>query len=52
MPGYRLAILDAEYNELPPGEPGVLAVDIKNSPAHFSKDILGRRKIPSLMAIT
>ena len=46
MPGYRLAILDAEYNELPPGEPGVLAVDIKNSPAHFFAGYTWQEKHP------
>ncbi|MEE3110866.1 MAG: AMP-binding protein, partial [Pseudomonadota bacterium] len=46
MPGYRLAILDAEYNELPPGEPGVLAVDIKNSPAHFFQGYTWQEKDP------
>jgi len=46
MPGYRLAILDAEYNELPPGEPGVLAVDIKNSPAHFFPGYTWQEKHP------
>ncbi|TDR54971.1 acetyl-CoA synthetase [Halomonas ventosae] len=46
MPGYRLAILDAEYNELPPGEPGVLAVDIENSPAHFFAGYTWQEKHP------
>ncbi|SDI75758.1 AMP-binding protein [Billgrantia gudaonensis] len=46
MPGYRLAILDAEYNELPPGEPGVLAVDIANSPAHFFPGYTWQEKHP------
>ncbi|XKH59226.1 AMP-binding protein [Halomonas sediminis] len=46
MPGYRLAILDAEYNELPPGEPGVLAVDIANSPAHFFQGYTWQEKNP------
>nr|WP_298055888.1 AMP-binding protein [uncultured Halomonas sp.] len=46
MPGYRLAILDAEYNELPAGEPGVLAVDIKNSPAHFFQGYTWQEKNP------
>lgn len=46
MPGYRLAILDAEYNELPPGEPGVLAVDIKRSPAHFFQGYTWQEKDP------
>ncbi|WP_417864494.1 AMP-binding protein [Vreelandella venusta] len=46
MPGYRLVILDAEYNELPPGEPGVLAVDIKSSPAHFFQGYTWQEKDP------
>ncbi|MBF7053413.1 AMP-binding protein [Halomonas sp. KAO] len=46
MPGYRLAILDAEYNELPPGEPGVLAVDIENSPAFFFPGYTWQEKHP------
>ncbi len=46
MPGYRLAILDAEYNELPAGEPGVLAVDIENSPAHFFPGYTWQEKHP------
>ncbi|WFM70124.1 AMP-binding protein [Halomonas sp. CKK8] len=46
MPGYRLAILDAEYRELPPGEPGVLAVDIENSPAHFFAGYTWQEKHP------
>jgi len=46
MPGYRLAILDAEYNELPPGEPGVLAVDLEQSPAHFFQGYTWQEKDP------
>ncbi|MFG6668088.1 AMP-binding protein [Halomonas sp. HNIBRBA4712] len=46
LPGYRLAILDAEYNELPPGEPGVLAVDIAHSPAHFFQGYTWQEKDP------
>ncbi|MBZ5489029.1 AMP-binding protein [Halomonas aquamarina] len=46
LPGYRLAILDAEYNELPPGEPGVLAVDIERSPAHFFQGYTWQEKDP------
>lgn len=46
LPGYRLAILDAEYNELPPGEPGVLAVDIAKSPAHFFQGYTWQEKDP------
>jgi acetyl-CoA synthetase len=32
MPGYRIAVLDQEGHELPPNIPGILAVDIANSP--------------------
>lgn len=46
LPGYRLAVLDAEYRELPPGEPGVLAVDIARSPAHFFAGYTWQEKQP------
>lgn len=46
MPGYRLAVLDAECNELPDGEPGVLGVDIAASPAHFFSGYTWREKEP------
>ena len=46
MPGYRLAILDAEHNELPAGQPGVLAVDIEHSPAHFFAGYTWQEKHP------
>ena len=46
MPGYRLAILDAEYNELPPGQPGVLGVDIERSSAHFFTGYTWQEKHP------
>ncbi|QJQ94913.1 MULTISPECIES: AMP-binding protein [Halomonadaceae] len=46
LPGYRLAILDAEFNELPAGEPGVLAVDIAASPAHFFAGYTWQEKHP------
>ena len=32
MPGYRIAVLDDDGAELPPNQPGVLAVDIARSP--------------------
>ncbi|CAO3440987.1 AMP-binding protein [Azospirillum endophyticum] len=32
MPGYRMAVLDEEGRELGPNQPGMLAVDIANSP--------------------
>lgn len=46
MPGYRLAVLDAEYNELPDGEPGVLGVDIAASPVHFFTGYTWQEKDP------
>ncbi|WP_447555918.1 AMP-binding protein [Vreelandella sp. EE22] len=46
LPGYRLAVLDAEYNELPPNEPGVLAVDLENSPVHFFLGYTWQEKDP------
>ncbi|HWW08479.1 AMP-binding protein [Collimonas sp.] len=35
MPGYRLAVLDDDQQELAAGEPGVLAVDRRNSPVYW-----------------
>lgn len=32
IPGYRLVVLDEQGRELPPGEPGVLAADLAQSP--------------------
>lgn len=32
MPGYRVAVLDDDDRELPPNQPGLLAVDIARSP--------------------
>nr|WP_196108401.1 MULTISPECIES: acyl-CoA synthetase [unclassified Ochrobactrum] len=32
MPGYRVAVLDEQSNELGPNQPGILAVDIAKSP--------------------
>ncbi len=32
MCGYRVVVLDAQNNELPPHQPGILALDRKNSP--------------------
>lgn len=32
MPGYRIAVLDDDDRELPPNQPGLLAVDIARSP--------------------
>lgn len=35
MPGHRVVALDNEYNEIPEGETGQLAVDVENSPLFF-----------------
>jgi acetyl-CoA synthetase len=35
MPGFRLAVLDAEGRELPPNVPGELAVDLARSPLNY-----------------
>jgi acetyl-CoA synthetase len=35
MPGYRLAVLDEQGRELPPHQPGILAVDIASSPLMY-----------------
>lgn len=32
MPGYRVAVLDDDGDELPPNQPGLLAIDIARSP--------------------
>lgn len=32
LPGYRIAVLDQDGNELGPNQPGVLAIDIERSP--------------------
>ncbi len=46
MPGYRLAILDAEFNELEAGKTGQLAVDMENSPAFFFQGYTWQEKKP------
>lgn len=35
MPGYRMVVLDEAGNELGPNQPGILAVDIANSPLRW-----------------
>jgi acetyl-CoA synthetase len=35
MPGYRMVVLDDEGRELGPNQPGILAVDIANSPLRW-----------------
>lgn len=46
MPGYRLVILDAEYNELAPGTAGQLAIDMENSPAYFFAGYTWQEQMP------
>lgn len=49
MPGYRVAVLDPDNNELPPGEPGILAVDVRRSPLFWFQGYW-RQQTPSLTA--
>lgn len=42
MPGYRVAVLGPEGQELPPGVPGVLAIDMANSPLLWFPGYLGQ----------
>ena len=42
LPGYRVAVLDDADAELPPGVPGVLAVDIARSPLLWFRGYLGQ----------
>ena len=42
MPGYRVVVLGPEGEELPPGVPGVLAVDMANSPLLWFPGYLGQ----------
>lgn len=46
MPGYRLVILDAEYNELPAGTAGQLAIDMENSPIFFFAGYTWQEQMP------
>lgn len=46
LPGYRLAVLDNEYNELGPGQEGELAIDMENSPAFFFQGYTWQEKKP------
>ena len=45
-PGWRVAVLDDADRELPPHQPGVLAVDIPASPLHWFTGYLGQPAIP------
>ncbi|MFK7161286.1 AMP-binding protein [Marinospirillum sp. MEB164] len=46
LPGYRLVILDAEYQELGAGQTGQLAVDMEASPAFFFQGYTWQEKKP------
>ncbi|MGH8434105.1 MAG: acyl-CoA synthetase [Pseudomonas sp.] len=41
VPGHRVVVLDGQNRELPPGEPGILAIDRKNSPLFWFPGYLG-----------
>ncbi len=40
-PGHRIVVLDEQYNELPAGQPGILAVDREQSPMCWFKGYHG-----------
>lgn len=46
MPGHRVVALDADYNEIPEGETGQLAVDVENSPLFFFQGYTWQEKNP------
>jgi len=46
LPGYRLVALDAELNEVGPGETGELAVDVEQSPQFFFQGYTWDEKDP------
>lgn len=46
LPGYRLVALDADFNEVGPGETGELAVDMENSPLYFFQGYTWGEKSP------
>lgn len=41
VPGYRIVVLDNAQRELPPGQPGILAVDRERSPLCWFEGYLG-----------
>ena len=45
-PGYRIAVLDEQGNELPADTPGILAVDISQSPMMWFSGYVESRKSP------
>lgn len=46
MPGHRVVALDADYNEIPEGETGQLAVDVDSSPLFFFQGYTWQEKNP------
>lgn len=46
MPGHRVVALDNDYNEIPEGETGQLAVDVENSPLFFFQGYTWQEKHP------
>ncbi|MBV0933642.1 AMP-binding protein [Marinobacterium weihaiense] len=46
LPGYRLVALDADFNEVGPGESGELAIDMENSPLYFFQGYTWGEKSP------
>lgn len=46
MPGHRVVALDGDYNEIPEGETGQLAVDVENSPLFFFQGYTWQEKNP------
>ncbi|SMO40968.1 acyl-CoA synthetase [Paracoccus laeviglucosivorans] len=45
MPGYRIAVLGDDDTELPPNRPGVLAIDLRNSPLMWFSGYLGKPRL-------
>lgn len=41
VPGHRVVVVDEQLNELPPGQPGILAVDRRQSPLFWFQGYLG-----------
>lgn len=46
MPGHRVVALDGDFNEIPEGETGQLAVDTENSPLFFFQGYTWQEKNP------
>ena len=45
MPGYRVAVLSDDDRELPPGAPGVLAIDLQQSPLMWFTGYSGQPRL-------